>query len=154
MRVLMHCAGVMEMGSLWSVLEEREAELSGQAEALREQLAGVEQALARLVIARETYQELMSVEQLVGPVVAGSSGHRVLEEHVDGLGEVLRETVKVFQSEREALDCRTVALGLGLAGTPAGLKTVRNRIARVATAGILVRADRGRYRLAEAGAAR
>ena len=114
----------------------------------------MEQALARLVLARETYQELMSVEQPVGPVVAGSSGQGVLEEHVDGLGEVPRETVEVFQGEREALDCRTVALGLGLAGTPAGLETARNRIARPAPAAILVRADRGRHQLAEAGAAR
>ena len=46
------------MGSLWSVLEEREANLSGRAVTLREQFAGVEQALARLVVACETYQEL------------------------------------------------------------------------------------------------
>ena len=40
MRGLILCAGVMEMGSLWSVLEEREAKLSGRAVTLREQLAG------------------------------------------------------------------------------------------------------------------
>ena len=142
----------MVVGSLWAVLEEREAELSGQAVALREQLAAVEAKLARVVVSRETYQELMSVEQLVDPVVSGPSRREVLQERIDELGEVLRETVKVFQAEREALDCRTVALRLGLAGTPAGLKTVRNRVARLAAAGILVRADRGRYELAEGGA--
>lgn len=142
----------MVVGSLWAVLEEREAELSGQALALREQLAAVEAKLARVVVSRETYQELMSVEQLVDPVVSGPSRREVLQERIDELGEVLRETVKVFQAEREALDCRTVALRLGLADTPAGLKTVRNRVARLAAAGILVRADRGRYELAEGGA--
>jgi hypothetical protein len=145
---------VVFVGSLWSVLEEREAELSEQAASLREQLAAVEAKLARVVVSRETYQELMSVEQLVDPVVSGPSRCEVLDGRTDELGEVLQQTVKVFQAEREALDCRTVALRLGLAGTPAQLKTVRNRIARLAAAGILVRADRGRYQLAEAGALR
>ena len=104
------------------------------------------------LVSRETYQELMSVEQLVNPVALGPSRREALQERIDELGEVLRETVKAFQAEREALDCRTVALRLGLAGTPAQLKTVRNRIARLAAAGILVRADRGRYELAEHGA--
>ena len=152
MRGLIRWAGVMVVGSLWAVLEEREAELSGQAVALREQLAAVEAKLARVVVSRETYQELMSVEQLVNPVALGPSRREALQERIDELGEVLRETVKAFQAEREALDCRTVALRLGLAGTPAQLKTVRNRIARLAAAGILVRADRGRYELAEHGA--
>ena len=90
MRGLIRWAGVMAVGSSWPVLEEREAELSGRAVALRKQLAAVEARLARVVVSRETYA--------------------------------------------------------------AQLKTVRNRIARLAGAGILVRADRGCYELAEGGA--
>lgn len=52
MRGLIRWAGVMVVGSLWAVLEEREAALSGQAVALREQLAAVEAMLARVVVSR------------------------------------------------------------------------------------------------------
>ena len=144
------------MGSLWSVLEEREAELSGLAESLREQLAGVEQSLARLVIARERYQELMSAPP---PGVPGASEPVGLErpaepvvDRIEALSGVMRETIKVFQVTPGDLNCRAVTLGLGLAGTPAQVKLIRARVARLLELGVLIQVERGRYRLA--GAAR
>lgn len=154
MRVLILCAGVMEMGSLWSVLEEREAELTGQAVAQREALAETERALARLVDGRLLYQELMGEDRLadqgaVVPLIAPGPGGRL--EAFEQLGEVMRATVKVFEAASGSLDCRSVGTGLGLECTAAQLKTIRARIARLVELGILIPTERGRYRLTGAG---
>jgi hypothetical protein len=157
MWVLILCAGVMEMGSLWSVLEEREVELAGLAEVQRAAPAETERALARLVDGRGLYRELMGEGRLadqgaVVPLIA--SGPDGAQEVLERLGEVMRATVGVFEAASGSLDSRTVGIGLGLECTAAQLKRVRARIARLVELGILVPTERGRYRLAGAGAGR
>lgn len=153
MRVLICCAGVMEMGSLWSVLEEREAELTRQAVAQREALAETERALARLVDGRLLYQELMGGGRLADqgagvPLITPGPGGRL--EAFERSGEMMRATLKVFEAASGPLDCRTVGLGLGLERTAAQLKTIRARVARLVELGILLPAARRRYQLAGA----
>lgn len=139
------------MGSLWSVLDDREAELRGQVERVREQLAGLEHALARVVVARETYQELMIMDAGGGlepavadpAVVPGAGGGAG-----GSLSAVMAATFAVFQDAGVPLDARAVAGALDLEGTPAQIKAVRARLARLVGAGLITVASRGRYRVA------
>jgi hypothetical protein len=147
----------MKMGSLWSVLEEREVELTGLAEVQRAALAETERALARLADGRELYRELTGEGRLAdqGAVVSLiAPGPDGAQEVVERLGEVMRATVKVFEAASGSLDCRTVGIGLGLECTAAQLKTIRTRIARLVELGIPIPTGRGHYRLAGAGAGR
>lgn len=152
MWVLIHCVGGMGgMGSLWSVLDDREAELRGQVERLREQLAGLEHALARVVVARETYQELMITDAGGGlePAVAGPAVVPGAGGGAGGsLSAVMRATFAVFQDAGAPLDARAVAGALDLEGTPAQIKAVRARLARLVDAGLITVAARGRYQVA------
>ena len=71
------------MGSLIDELQRREAaaraeaeELGGQIAELAERLAGVEGRLSRLVITRETVEEVLGAPAVVSPASAAEPGRR------------------------------------------------------------------------------
>lgn len=150
------------MGSLWSVLEESEAELAVQARELRERLERVEEALRRRVIAREVYQELLGAEPGSGVHEATDTDGDVpvnvgvdLQARMASWSEPMRALVEVFEhAGGVALRCSEACERLGVGTDHNQVEAVRHRCQRLLERGVLESAGRGLFRYAPAGGSR
>ena len=150
------------MGSLIDELQRREAaareeaeELRGRIAQLAERLAGVEERLSRLVIARETVDEVLSeagadVPPTAGPEVTGPPGpghphvavalavppwRPGLETSV--LPQAYRDLVEVAEDAGRPLRAAQIAAAAGLSTDKAKVETLRSKLKRLVERGWL-----------------
>lgn len=147
------------MGSLVDELRRREAAARAEAEELRgriaqlaERLAGVEERLSRLVIARETVDEVLSeagadVPPAVGTEVTGPVHAPVtvalavppwragLEASV--LPQAYRDLLEVAEDAGRPLRAAQIAAAAGLSTDKAKVETLRSKLKRLAERGWL-----------------
>jgi hypothetical protein len=150
------------MGSLIDELQRREAAARAEAEGLRgqiaqltERLAGVEERLSRLVIARETVDEVLSeagaaASSAVMPdgAAASRSGHLSpagvlavppwragLEDAV--LPEAYRDLLEVLEDASRPLRAAQIAAAVGLSTDKAKVEGLRSKLKRLAGRGWL-----------------
>ena len=145
------------MGSLIDELQRREAaareeaeELRGQIAQLTERLAGVEERLSRLVIARETVDEVLSgagaeasSAGMPDGAVASRSGHLspigVLAvppwragQEASALPEACRDLVEVAEDAGRPLRAAQIAAAAGLSTDKAKVEGLRSKLKRLA----------------------
>jgi hypothetical protein len=150
------------MGSLIDELQRREAAARAEAEGLRgqiaqltERLAGVEERLSRLVITRETVDEVLSGSGaeassavMPGGAVAPRSGHPSpigmlavppwragLEASV--LPEAYRDLLEVLEDAGRPLRAAQIAAAAGLSTDKAKVEGLRSKLKRLAERGWL-----------------
>lgn len=150
------------MGSLIDELQRREAEARAEAEELRgriaelaERLAGVEERLSRLVITRETVDEVLNgagadVPPEPGPqVTAGpGTGHSPVIGvvavppwraglEVSVLPQDYRDLLEVTEDAGRPLRAAQIAAAAGLSADRAKVETLRSKLKRLAERGWL-----------------
>jgi hypothetical protein len=147
------------MGSLVDELRRREAAACAEAEELRgriaqlaERLAGVEEQLSRLVIARETVDEVLSEAgadvlpaagtEVTGPVhtpvtvaLAVPPWRAGLEASV--LPQAYRDLLEVAEDAGRPLRAAQIAAAAGLATDKAKVETLRSKLKRLVERGWL-----------------
>jgi hypothetical protein len=145
-------------------LEAREAAARGRVEELREQLAAAESEVSRLVITRQTVEEVLAapcgaLAAGVEPVpVAGlvrAAGLLVAAE-TDGDAVVTspayRRITAVFAGTADPLRCKEVCAALGEQTTASRVETMRSKLKRLVEHGVLLETEPGLFTLAAAGA--
>jgi hypothetical protein len=147
------------------LLEERERAARQRVELLQTELREAEAALERFVIARETvgqvlaepssdHQVVVTVREERSTPVAGAVPGSVVPVWREGLGaDVLapdyrRIMAVVAERGGEAMDCRQLAVALGLQAVAAKVEGVRSKAKRLAVRGWLVEAVPGRFSVA------
>ena len=145
-------------------LETREAAARGRVEELREQLAAAESEVSRLVITRQTVEEVLAAPSRalapeVAPVpVAGlvrAAGLLVAaEEGGDATmtSPAYRRIAAVFAGTTGPLRCKEVCVALGEETTAARVETMRSKLKRLVERGVLLETEPGLFTLAAAGA--
>jgi hypothetical protein len=150
------------MGSLVDELRRREAAARAEAEELRgrisqlaERLAGVEERLSRLVIARETVDEVLSevgadVPPAAGPEVTGPPGpvHAPVAValavppwraglEASALPQAYRDLLEVAEDAGRPLRAAQIAAAAGLSTDKAKVETLRSKLKRLVERGWL-----------------
>jgi hypothetical protein len=149
--------------SLMEALEARRAEVLGQAERLREQIAGLseelsraEERLARLQIARETVEEVLAAPSspVPGTDAAGGSADGVAVALVKAEAELdvtvmspeYREIIALFATSGAAMRCKEVCRHLGLGTEPRHVEGMRSKLKRLVERGILAEPSSGLFK--------
>jgi mevalonate kinase len=143
--------GGCDVPSLMEALEARRAEVLGQAERLREQIAGLseelsraEERLSRLQIARETVEEVLAAPSSPVPGTdaagGGTGGVAVAlvkaeaELDVTVMSPEYREIIALFATSGAAMRCKEVCLHLGLGSEPRHVEGMRSKLKRLVSA--------------------
>jgi hypothetical protein len=166
------------MGSLVDELQRREAaareeaeELRGQIAELTERLAGVEERLSRLVIARETVDEVLGdagpeeAPAVTPEETAGSRSGRLSPVgvltvppwrpglEISALPEGYRDLLEVAEDAGRPLRAAQIAAAAGLSTDKAKVETLRSKLKRLVERGWLAEdAGPGLFSLAARGA--
>ncbi|MCC9711636.1 hypothetical protein E4N62_44950 [Streptomyces sp. MNU76] len=152
------------MPSLMEALESRRAEVLGQAERLREQIAGLseelsraEERLARLQIARETVEEVLAAPSspVPGTDAAGGGDGGVAVALVKAEAELdvtvmspeYREIIALFATSGAAMRCKEVCRHLGLGIEPRHVEGIRSKLKRLVERGILAEPSSGLFKV-------
>ncbi|MFF9498490.1 hypothetical protein [Streptomyces sp. NPDC014656] len=154
------------MPSVLGLLEERERAARQRMEALEAELREAEAAWERVVIARETVAEVLAEpcrREEVPPVVVAGERTAAAAAAVPGsvvpvcrdgldvgvLAPDYRRLVDVLaggsRSGGEAMDCRQLAVALGLEAVPAKVEGVRSKAKRLVARGWLAEARPGAF---------
>ncbi|MEV7025512.1 hypothetical protein [Kitasatospora sp. NPDC093558] len=154
------------MPSVMGLLEERERAARQRVEALQAELRAAEAAWERLVIARETVAEVLAGpcggDEAPPDVVTGERPAQLAAavpgSVVPHWREGLAPTVLAPDYQRimdvlaggstagwETMDCRELAVALGLEPVPAKVEGVRSKAKRLAARGWLVEASPGLF---------
>ncbi|MFF7192030.1 hypothetical protein ACFZAR_44565, partial [Streptomyces sp. NPDC008222] len=152
--------------SLMEALEARRAEVLGQAERLREQIAGlseelsqVEERLARLEITRETVEEVLAAPS--SPVPPGADGadgegnggiavalvKAEAELDVTVMSPEYRAIIGLFATSGAAMRCKEVCRHLGLETEPRHVEGMRSKLKRLVDRGILAEPSSGLFKV-------
>jgi hypothetical protein len=147
------------------LLEERERAARQRVEVLQAELREAEAALGRFVIAHEAVGQVPAepsrgedavvtlLEERSAPV-AGAVPGAVVPMWREGLdagvlaSDYRRIMAIVAELVEEAMDCRQLAVALGLEPVPAKVEGVRSKAKRLAARGWLVEAVPGRFSVA------
>jgi hypothetical protein len=150
------------MPSVMGLLEERERAARQRVEVLQAELREAEAAWERFVIARETVGQVLAergdrgqapvavVEDRPVPV-AGAVRGSVVPVWRDGLEAVVlapdyRRIMEILAGPGgEAMDCRQLAVALGLQPVPAKVEGVRSKAKRLAARGWLAEQSPGMF---------
>ncbi|MFC5673527.1 hypothetical protein [Streptomyces incanus] len=152
------------MPSLMEALEARRAEVLGQAERLREQIAGLseelsraEERLSRLQIARETVEEVLPAPSSSVPgtdaMVGGAGGVAVAlvkaeaELDVTVMSPEYREIIALFATSGAAMRCKEVCRHLGPGTEPRHVEGMRSKLKRLVERGILAEPSSGLFKV-------
>ncbi|MFD9280272.1 hypothetical protein ACFWD7_23715 [Streptomyces mirabilis] len=158
------------MPSLMEALEARRAEVLGQAEGLREQIAGLSEELsragerlARLQIARETVEEVLAAPSSPVPGSDGAGGGDGAGEGDGGVAAALlkaeaeldvtvmspeyREIIALFATSGAAMRCKEVCRQLGLGTEPRHVEGMRSKLKRLVERGILAEPSSGLFKV-------
>ncbi|WP_431681221.1 hypothetical protein [Kitasatospora sp. KL5] len=152
------------MPSLIEALETRRAEVLGQVERLREQiavlsqeLARAEEQLSRLQITRETVEEVLAAPSspALGPDGAGGAAGGVAVALVKAEAELdvtvmspeYRAIIGLFATSGSAMRCKEVCRHLGVGTEPRHVETMRSKLKRLAERGILAEPSPGLFRV-------
>jgi hypothetical protein len=147
------------------LLEERERAARQRVEVLQAELREAEAVLGRFVIARETVGQVLAkpsggedavvtVREERSAPVAGAVPGSVVPMWREGLdagvlaSDYRRIMAIVAELVEEAMDCRQLAVALGLEPVPAKVEGVRSKAKRLAARGWLVEAVPGRFSVA------
>jgi hypothetical protein len=147
------------------LLEERERAARQRVEVLQAELREAEAVLGRFVIARETVGQVLAkpsggedavvtVREERSAPVAGAVPGSVVPMWREGLdagvlaSDYRRIMAIVAERVEEAMDCRQLAVALGLEPVPAKVEGVRSKAKRLAARGWLVEAVPGRFSVA------
>jgi hypothetical protein len=150
--------------SLMEALEARRAEVLGQTERLREQIAVLseelscaEERLARLQIARETVEEVLSAPSSPVPDTdaAGEGADGVAAALVKAEAELdvtvmspeYREIIALFATSGAAMRCKEVCQHLGPGTEPRHVEGMRSKLKRLLERGILAEPSSGLFRV-------
>ncbi|MCU7827261.1 MULTISPECIES: hypothetical protein [unclassified Kitasatospora] len=154
------------MPSVMGLLEERERIARQRVDALQAELREAEAAWERFVIARETVAEVLTEpreDEVVPPVVAAGERRARVAAAVPGsvvpvwrdgldagvLAPDYRRIMKILAAPRRsggaAVDCRQLAVGLGLEAVPAKVEGVRSKAKRLVARGWLVEESPGLF---------
>ncbi|WP_307031197.1 hypothetical protein [Streptomyces canus] len=159
------------MPSLMEALEARRAEVLGEAERLREQIAGLseelsraEERLARLQIARETVEEVLAAPSSPVPDAEAAGGGA--DAAGGGAGGVAVALVKaeagldvtvmspeyqgiiaLFATSGAAMRCKEVCQHLGLGTEPRHVEGMRSKLKRLVERGILAEPSSGLFKV-------
>lgn len=150
--------------SLMEALEARRAEVLGQAERLREQIAGLsqelsraEERLSRLQIARETVEEVLAAPSSSVPGTdatdGGAGGVAVAlvkaeaELDVTVMSPEYREIIALFATSGAAMRCKEVCQHLGLGTEPRHVEGMRSKLKRLVERGILAEPSSGLFKV-------
>jgi hypothetical protein len=144
------------MGSVLDRLEEREAYARGLVERLREerervagQLAAADQALSRLVIARETVAEVLEAEHDQG---AAAGRGEVAVGRGAGRDVALYERIaRVFARSTGPLRPCEVCEQLGMGSEARFIEAMRPNLVRLVADGVLAQVGPGLFAAVEAG---
>lgn len=145
-------------------LEARQAEVAGQAERLREQIAGlseelsrVEEQLARLQITRETVEEVLAAPSspVPGADAAGGGADGVAAALVKAEAELdvtvmspeYRAIIALFATSGAAMRCKEVCRHLGLGTEPRHVEGMRSKLKRLVERGILTEPSSGLFKV-------
>jgi hypothetical protein len=148
-------------------LEARRADVLGQAERLREQIAGLseelsraEERLARLQIARETVEEVLAAPSspVSGTDAAGGGGaggvavalvtaEAEAELDVAVMSPEYREIIALFATSGAAMRCKEVCRHLGLGTEPRHVEGMRSKLKRLVERGILAEPSSGLFKV-------
>lgn len=150
--------------SLIEALETRQAEVLGQAERLREQIAGLseelsraEERLSRLRITRETVEEVLAAPSSPVPGADGGDGDAgggvaaVLvkaeaELDVTVMSPEYRAIIALFATSGAAMRCKEVCEHLGLGTEPRHVEGMRSKLKRLVERGILAEPSSGLFK--------
>ncbi|MFD7731287.1 hypothetical protein ACFV6F_12980 [Kitasatospora phosalacinea] len=156
------------MPSVMGLLEERERAARQRVEALQAELREAEAACERFVIARETVAEVLAEPrggEEVPPVVevggrpariAAAAPSSVVPVWRDGLvpavlapdyGRLMDVLAGGSRPSGEAMDCRQLAVAIGLEPVPAKVEGVRSKVKRLVARGWLAEDRPGMFRL-------
>ncbi|WP_405889425.1 hypothetical protein OG762_50420 (plasmid) [Streptomyces sp. NBC_01136] len=150
--------------SLMEALEARRAEVLGQAERLREQIAGLSgelsragERLARLQIARETVEEVLAVPSSSVPGSDGAGGgaggvavalvKAEAELDVTVMSPEYREIIALFATSGAAMRWKEVCRQLGLGTEPRHVEGMRSKLKRLVERGILAGPSSGLFKV-------
>lgn len=154
------------MPSVMGLLEERERAARQRVEVLQAELREAEAAWERFVIARETVGQVLAEPRdsertpMAAPdqrprPVAGAVPGSVVPVRTAGLDtaalapDYRRMTAVLAERGGEAMDCRQLAVALGLEQVPAKAEGVRSKAERLAQRGWLIEAVPGRFSVAD-----
>lgn len=152
------------MPSLMEALQTREAAARGRVEELREQLEAAESEVSRLVITRQTVEEVLAAPSGalppgVEPVpVVGLARAAALLVAAEAGGDATvtspayRRIAAVFAGTDGPLRCKEVCAALGEEATASRVETMRSKLKRLAERGVLLETEPGLFTLAAAGA--
>lgn len=152
------------MPSLMEALQTREAAARGRVEELREQLEAAESEVFRLVIARQTVEEVLGapsgalapgVEPIPPAGLARVAGLLVAAEaggDATVTSPVYRRIAAVFAETAGPLRCKEVCAALGEEATASRMETMRSKLKRLAERGVLAETEPGLFALAAEGA--
>ncbi|MEV5157672.1 hypothetical protein [Streptomyces sp. NPDC053728] len=152
------------MPSLMEALESRRAEVLGQAERLREQIAGlaeevsrVEERLSRLQIARETVEEVLAAPSSPVPGTdatgGGTGGVAVAlvkaeaELDLTVMSPECREIIALFATSGAEMRCKEVCRHLGLGTEPRHVEGMRSKLKRLVERGFLAEPSSGLFKV-------
>ncbi|MFJ5036056.1 hypothetical protein ACIQB5_50770 [Streptomyces sp. NPDC088560] len=153
------------MPSLMEALEARRAEVLGQAERLREQIAGlseelsrVEDRLARLQIARETVEEVLAAPSSSVPGTDATGGDAdggvavalvkaEAELDVTVMSPEYRAIIALFATSGAAMRCKEVCRHLGLGSEPRHVEGMRSKLKRLVERGVLAEPSSGLFKV-------
>ena len=152
------------MPSLMDALEARRAEVLGQAERLREQIAGRseelsrgEERLSRLQIARETVEEVLAApsSSVPGTDATGGGAGGVAVALVKGEAELdvtvmspeYREIIALFATSGAAMRCKEVCRHLGPGTEARHGEGMRSKLRRLVERGILAEPSSGLFKV-------
>jgi hypothetical protein len=144
-------------------LEARRAEALGEAERLREQIAGLseelsraEERLSRLQIARETVEEVLAAPSSPEPGTdAGEGAGEVAAAMVKAEAELdvtvmspeYREIIALFATSGAAMRCKEVCRHLDLGTEPRHVEGMRSKLKRLVERGILAEPSSGLFKV-------
>lgn len=150
--------------SLIEALEAKRAEALGQAECLREQIAGlskelsqVEERLARLQVTRETVEEVLAAP--FSPVsdggAVGGGGDGVVVALVKAEAELdvtvmspeYQAVIALFATSGTAMRCKEVCQRLELGIEPRHIEGMRSKLKRLVERGILAEPSSGLFKV-------
>ncbi|WP_030980824.1 hypothetical protein [Streptomyces sp. NRRL S-1824] len=141
-------------------LQTREAAARGRVEELREQLTAAESEVSRLVITRQTVEEVLAAPSGalppgVEPVpVAGLSRAAALLVAAETGGDATvtspayRRIAAVFAERSGPLRCKEVCAGLGEEATASRVESMRSKLKRLVERGVLLETEPGLFTLA------
>jgi hypothetical protein len=155
---------VIAVAGLLERLEQREEAARRRVEGLREQaariaeqLADAEEALNRLVITRETVDEVLAEPELesaaaavavtASPAGVGPVPHRTAETAVAELPVSYRDVMEVLARVDEPLRAKDVAAAVGMGESSVKAEGMRSKLNRLADRGWIIKTDAGGFTL-------